>query len=60
MATSTAWPLPAEGARGLRISQLSPEAKQDTQGVELGTLPCAGDLTQPRGQLQNPPTFDEL
>lgn len=57
MATSTAWPLPAEGAKGLRISQLSPEAKRDMQAMELGTLPWAGDLTQPRGQLQNPPTW---
>lgn len=29
--TSPAWPLPAEGAQGLRINQLSPEAKHQRE-----------------------------
>lgn len=57
MATSPAWPLPAEGARGLRINQLSQEAKQDAPGAELGMLPWAGDLRQsPEGSFRiHPP-----
>lgn len=57
MATSPAWPLPAEGAQGLCISQLSREAKQDGKSragkVPLGREPQA----EPRQQLQNPPTW---
>lgn len=58
MVTSPAWPLPAEGAQGLRIHRLSGEVTT-RRGMATGEVPLGPEpQAEPRQQPQNPPTWE--